>query len=123
MFTILGKAGTWYRVEFEGPTPIRGFFPINRVVAGVLHRNDSIQCAVVTSPDIQDRLNLRSSVSETSASLGRYFVGTQVEVLESNVTNASSRDQMWHKVRVSGKTGFMKAIFLQDVPHGDPSTW
>lgn len=109
---ILGKAGTWYYVEING---VRGYYPVNYVDPCVLGLGDDLHYAVVTGPNTQDRLNLRASASETSSSLGLYFVGTQVEVLERNTTGGPYRDQWWFKVRVDGKIGYMHALYLLDV--------
>ena len=116
---ILGKAGTWYYVEING---VKGYYPVNRVTPGV--RNPGMKnVAVVTSPNLKDRLNLRASASEKSRSLGKFYSGTQVEVLDYNSTDASVREKTWYKVRVNGQVGYMQAKYLLDIQLGEPATW
>ena len=117
--TILGKAGTWYYVEAQG---IKGYYPANKVMPGAKTSTQK-KIAVVTGPNLSDRLNLRSSASKTASILGKFFVGTQVEVLDDNATDATARKDIWYQVKVNGKKGYMQAIYLQDVQTGDPSTW
>lgn len=45
------------------------------------------QILVVANPDPEDRLHLRVSTSTTSASLGKYYNGTQVVVLKTTQTD------------------------------------
>lgn len=114
---ILGKAGTWYYVQIQGA---RGYYPANRVTPGA--RNSSAKhIAVVTGENLRERLNLRASASEASASLGKYFVGTQVEVLDD--APASTDSSTWYKVLVDGKEGYMDTKYLVNLQTGDPSTW
>lgn len=64
----------------------------------------AIPTLTVSNPNATDRLNLREKQSATSASLGRYYNGTSVEVLGVGDT--------WDHVRVDGKLGFMMAKYL-----------
>lgn len=59
----------------------------------------------VNNPRSDDRLNLRANPSEKAQSLGRYYNGTQVEVL--GVADA------WVHVRVGGRMGYMMAKYLR----------
>ena len=117
--TILAKAGTWYYVEVQG---VKGYYPANKVLPGAKNPTKE-NIAIVTGPNWSDRLNLRSSTSKTASILGKYFVGTQVEVLDYNVTGVNERENMWYQVKVNGKKGYMQAKYLQDLQTGDPSTW
>ena len=117
--TILSKAGTWYYVEVQG---VKGYYPANKVIPGVKNAI-SMNIAVVTGPNTANRLNLRSSTSKSASILGKFFVGTQVEVLDDNVTGASERESTWVQVKVNGIKGYMQAIYLQVLQSGDPSTW
>ena len=116
---ILGKTGTWYYVEING---VKGYYPVNRVTPGIRNPGKK-NIAVVTSPDLKDRLNLRASASNKSRSLGKYFAGTQAEVLEYNTTDAATRETTWYKVRVNGQVGYMQAKYLQDIQLGEPASW
>jgi uncharacterized protein YgiM (DUF1202 family) len=64
----------------------------------------------VNNPNSADRLNLRTAMSETSESLGKYHNGTQVVVLGVGTT--------WHHVAVDGKKGYMMAKYLTPVDSG-----
>ncbi len=116
---ILSKAGTWYYVEVQG---VEGYYPANKVMPGAKTYTQK-KIAVVTGPNLSDRLNLRASTSKTAAILGKFFVGTQVEVLDDNVMDAVARKDIWYQVKVDGKKGYMQATYLQDLQTGDPSTW
>ena len=60
--------------------------------------------AVVNNPNPTDRLNLRASASTGSTSLGRYYNGTQVKILEYGTT--------WCYVEVQGIRGYMMSMYL-----------
>ena len=117
--SILSRAGTWYFVEVQG---IKGFYPANRVMAGV-RKSDIKNVAIVFGPVLKDRLNLRSSPSKTAAVLGKYFIGTQVKVLDGIVTGAADPENTWCQVEVKGIRGYMQALYLLPLQMGDPSTW
>lgn len=61
--------------------------------------------AVVNNPKQAERLHLREGPSYSSESLGRYYNGTRVEVLER--TNAE-----WTKVRIGILEGYMRTEYL-----------
>ncbi len=114
---ILGKAGTWYYVQVQG---VKGYYPANKVTPGARNPGER-NIAVVTGENLRERLNLRASASETAAVLGKYFVGTQVEVLDD--APASKDNNVWYKVRADGKAGYMNSKYLINLQTGDPSTW
>lgn len=60
---------------------------------------------VVANPNPEDRLHLRVSPSTSSASLGKYYNGTHVEVLK---TYASG----WAKVQIGALSGYMDMQYL-----------
>lgn len=66
----------------------------------------AIPTMVVTNPNSSDRLNLREGMSKQSASLGKYYNGTLVELLGYGKT--------WHHVRVGEQIGYMEATYLRD---------
>lgn len=62
---------------------------------------------IVITDDFRDRLNLRSEPSRQSASLGKYFGGTQLEILEENGD--------WYRVLISGQEGWVMKQFVHPV--------
>ncbi|MBR5382205.1 MAG: SH3 domain-containing protein [Clostridia bacterium] len=60
--------------------------------------------ATPNNPNPNDRLNLRASADKNSDSLGKFYNGTPVEVLE--------RGDEWTRVRVCGVTGYMMTRYL-----------
>ena len=63
--------------------------------------------AVVNNPDPEDRLNLRAEPSRASSSLGKYFNGVLVKVLE-------RMGDGWAHVRVGETEGYMMTDYLTD---------
>ncbi len=85
---------------------------------------DSLECFVVNNPNPADRLHLRAKPDENATSLGKYYNGTQVELLE-DVGNG------WYKVSVGsyGMDGgmgiygcYMKKQYLASGKAGDAVT-
>lgn len=60
--------------------------------------------AVVNNPAPADRLHLREEADKTSRSLGKYYNGTPVEVLE--------KGSSWSRVRIQDMTGWMMSQYL-----------
>lgn len=70
-----------------------------------------IAYATVYNPDPSDRLNLRASVDQKGRggiSLGKYYTGVQVEILE----YVKRGGVQWAKVRIGNRTGYMQTQFL-----------
>lgn len=65
---------------------------------------DGTRWAVVRNPVPTDRLHLRLSPDRSAASLGRYYNGTPVRLVE--------REGDWWRVSVAGVEGYMMARFL-----------
>lgn len=78
-------------------------FPVMPALAG----DDPTYYAVVNNPDPADRLNLRLTPSKASASLGKYFNGVMVRVLQAN-------DDGWAQVRIGDCVGYMMLDYLAD---------
>lgn len=121
---ILGKAGTFYRIEVNGQ---QGFIPTQWVVAGSTQITSATAYAVIKNPNVRDRLHLRKSASRESNSLGQYFNGTQVQLLNSNELTLSqfayNNAKGWAHVRIGNKDGYMLLEFLSPIMYGDPTTW
>lgn len=62
--------------------------------------------ALVSNPNPNDRLHLRTQPSKEGLSLGRYYNGVQVQVL-------GPQQDGWVPVRLGALSGFMMAQFLQ----------
>ena len=69
-----------------------------------LARLDTARWATPNNSNMQDRLNLRERADKSSGSLGKFYNGTPVEVLE--------RGKEWTKVRVGTQTGYMMTKYL-----------
>lgn len=78
------------------------------VVLGVsvaLAGEEEIRYAVVNNPDPADRLNLRLAPTRDALSIGKYFNGAVVQVLE-------EVDDAWTLVRVGDVAGYMMTKYL-----------
>lgn len=104
---VLDVQGVWYYVDAH---ELCGYLPIENARVGRVDTGDGKRYAVVINPNPRDRLNLRASPGGDM--IGRYFSGTQVELLEESGE--------WFKVAVDGKTGYMKGEFLREIELGDP---
>lgn len=74
--------------------------------------------ATPNNPHLLDRLHLRAEPSRESASLGKYYNGTPVFVLE--------HGEEWTRVRVGGTEGYMMTQFLlfgQEAALSDSRAW
>ena len=83
-----------------------------RTLAGAFALVDTNGYAMVKSDKPTDRLHLRTAPSTGAASIGRYYSGTPVQILE-------DRGE-WAKVSVCGVQGYMMTAFLafgQDMLH------
>lgn len=102
---VTDTLGVWYQVEGENGGHA-GYVLAQevRVARNASSYYDMQSFGVITSPDAHDRLHLRKEPSRQSESLGRYFNGTQVEILETLGD--------WCKVRVDGQEGYMMSEFL-----------
>ena len=69
-----------------------------------LSKVDRSGWALVTNPDPADRLNLRESPDKKSPSLGKYYSGAPVRILENNGE--------WAKVDILGVQGWMMTEYL-----------
>lgn len=64
--------------------------------------------AIVFNPNPQDRLNLRIKPDKESESLGKYYSGTRVEILE-------SVNEQWVRVRIGFiDSGYLEGFMLTD---------
>lgn len=122
---ILGKAGTFYHIAVDGQ---EGFIPTQWVVAGNSQQAGIANAyAVIKSPNVRDRLHLRKAAQRESTSLGQYFNGTQVQLLNGNELTHSqfaySNPKGWAHVRIGNKEGYMLLEFLIPIMGGNTATW
>lgn len=68
---------------------------------------DEPEYAVVYNPNTTDLLNLRLEPDAGAASLGKYYTGVVVQVLETT-------NDIWVKVQVGNVTGYMMRQYLED---------
>lgn len=73
-----------------------------------LDNGDGKTYGMVISDDLRNRLNLRQKPDKDSASLGKYFSGTQVEIL--------AEEGDWYKVWVDFQEGWMMKQYVRIVP-------
>lgn len=69
---------------------------------------------IVYNPDFRDRLNFRDRASKNGNLLGKYFNGTQMEIL--------GRDGEWLHVEIGGQKGYVLAEFVKVVEQNE-WTW
>ncbi|MCL1964853.1 MAG: SH3 domain-containing protein, partial [Firmicutes bacterium] len=74
---------------------------------GIAASAGSYPLAVVNNPNPADRLNLRAAPSRNAVSLGKYYTGVIVVVID-------DRNPTWWKVKLesSGLTGYMDSAYL-----------
>lgn len=118
---VIYSAG-WYGLEMEDGMRIGSFAgqdlfgaDLNSLLSDPASALNRSGWAVVSNPDPADRLHLRASADRASASLGKFYSGTPVQVL--------ARDGAWCRVRVglgeSALTGWMMAEYLTFGPEMD----
>ena len=108
--SILATRGTWYYAApiYDNGLSEPSFIQTNQVRITLYEDGGTGgQYAIVNNPNPRDRLHLREKPSRDSQSLGRFFNGTQLEVL--------SEQKGWVRVRVDGLEGHMMAEFVQRV--------
>lgn len=112
----------WYGLETEDGMCIGSFAgqelfsaDLNSLLSDPVSALNRSGWAVVHNPDPADRLHLRVSADRASASLGKFYSGTPVQVM--------SREGAWCHVRIglgeSALTGWMKAEYLTFGPEMD----
>lgn len=72
------------------------------------HVGDGKNYALVVASEPRNRVHLRKEPDKASASQGRYFSGTQAEILESRGS--------WYRVRIGLEEGWMMKEYLLSVP-------
>ncbi len=143
-YQILDTVGTWYHVRVAGHDRYwhedddnedyiagvrEGYVRVQDLEIAALMsypsydgtQEDVPSVMVVVNPASASRLHLRAEPDVESASLGRYFNGTQVEILEQ-----PEADSQWVHVQVDEKQGYMLLEFLRRVEYswdGNDALW
>ncbi|MDR0928248.1 MAG: leucine-rich repeat protein [Oscillospiraceae bacterium] len=106
---VLYQVGSWYKLLYD-TKPV--YVPTRDMIVAVgeaRRADDGFGYAVVTNDNLHDRLHLREEASKGSASLGRFFSGTQVSIL-------GYVNEEWAHVRLlDGRTGYMMRAFLTEI--------
>ena len=102
--TLLGFTSKWWHVQIRGYT---GFVPADGSALDQRTGNyyDGYATAQVHNPISTDRLNLRAEKTANSASLGKYYNGCTVAIVQKG-------NDGWSKVRIGNLEGYMKNQFL-----------
>ncbi len=101
---VMGFSGSWCHVYVPG-SDATGF--IHVPLSSLLEEHATVKSlAWVSNPNSADRLNLRTKPSASAASLGKYYNGVQVEILELAKNG-------WVQVRIGElATGYMQVKYL-----------
>ena len=101
---VLGVTDTWWHVRIREHT---GYVQANAsfLKATALSGGLAIGYAAVNNPNPADRLHLRTSPRTSAMSLGKYYNGVQVDVLEYLAGG-------WVKVRIGDTVGYMLGRYL-----------
>ena len=105
----IGQGGYWWDHTCIGNHPWSNITKIDwntlpHSLSEAQARLSTARWATPNNPNPNDRLNLRASADKNSDSLGKFYNGTPIEVLE--------RGDEWTHVRVCGITGYMMTRYL-----------
>lgn len=102
--TLLGFTSKWWHVQIREYT---GFVSADSSVLEQRTGNyyDGYATAQVHNPISTDRLNLRVEKTANSASLGKYYNGCMVAIVQKG-------NDGWSRVRIGNLEGYMKNQFL-----------
>lgn len=113
--SVVESIGVWYQVVCQGRM---GYVQAQAIeLGGISPDNENVSgWYVVVNPNPGDRLHLRAKPSTGSKSLGQYFNGTQVKILDNDW------DAEFLHVRVDGQEGYMMRQFLRKIEFGPDSS-
>ncbi|NLB91175.1 MAG: SH3 domain-containing protein [Clostridiales bacterium] len=107
--TVFGITPKWYHVEVDGQLGfmMAEFLSPQLEYSGTAGSTDFLidSYALVNNPDPADRLNLRVSPSRSANSLGKYYNGAKVTLLE-------PEEKGWSKVQIGTLEGYMESRYL-----------
>lgn len=101
---IQGQRGQFYEVRVGWEYD---YIPVNQLTVYALELPEDKRYGVVINDDLRDRLHVRAAPSKGGASLGKFFSGTQVEIL--------GEEGDWYRVKAGFLEGYMLKTFVQPV--------
>lgn len=97
--------GQWLPCDYGGTYGLYcAYFSPADLILTREHTGDSRTFGLVVNPDPRDRLHLRAEPKRGSESLGKFYTGTQVEILDETGD--------WYHVRVGFDEGYMMREFV-----------
>lgn len=115
---VVAQQGEWYRVRFSSVYGIsEGWVPAscfqNEAAPSPLPSGAPVtaQQAFVCNPQEGYRLNLRVARSSASQSLGKYYTGTPLTILDGYDSNG------YVMVDIGGRIGYMDSRYLTEEPY------
>jgi uncharacterized protein YgiM (DUF1202 family) len=105
---VLFAIGPWIYVD--SPSQHYGYMPISQCDIFRQDMGDGKRYGIVLNPKPTDRLHLREGADRSSDSLGRYFNGTQFEII--------GETDNWFQVMLDGTTGYFLKEFVREVMPG-----
>lgn len=108
---VLYPVGAWL-LCYGGSDEGYVYYPIYNDVPDFEDDGSGKRYGVVVNEFSYERLNLRDLPKRTARSLGRYYTGTQVEILEEIEKPGEVCPEIWYEVQVDGKQGYMLADFV-----------
>lgn len=118
VYDVLYTTGAWLLCDM-GYDMGYAYYPIYKDVPWCTEDGSDRQYGVVVNEFSDERLNLFEKPDQAAASLGKYFSGTQVEILDSLQEPYEICPDTWYKVEVDGKQGYMLSDFVQTLESGD----
>ena len=110
------QLGQWCMIGFPGDEYIYCYAYTGDLSLIREYTGDNKTFGIVVNRDPRDRLHLRAEPAKQAKSLGKFFSGTQVEIL--------SETDGWYQVRAGFQEGYMMKEFVDIVPQesmGDQS--
>lgn len=109
---LMGSINGWWHIEVLPQQDqyfnhtVTGFVPASNTQFQLISGNYTAGYATagVKNPNPNDRLNLRAEPSSKSTSLGKYYNGTTVAILD--------KQNDWYKVQIGNTIGWMSGSFL-----------
>ncbi len=119
---VMGFTQNWYHVQVNGDENQTGFMMAEYLTPQLEDHLSPVPTSFeapreehygyVKNPNPADRLHLRTSPTGKAQSLGKYYNGVKVTVIE-------NRDDGWSKVRIGTLDGYMESAYLAfNVPMG-----
>lgn len=108
IFQVVDEKDDWLKISLQDsgvPSLTTGW--ISKETIRKISYFDGLETAVVHNPDLSDRLHLREQPKVSSQSLGKYYNGVVVAILE------DYSDSEWMKVQIGSLVGYMQTKYLE----------